>query len=108
MLLLQNAASDAGCDWQVQLHRCYSLQSRELLKKQEPGDVRTLSLPAWYPDSGLHFSCVHEPASSLELLPAALALSLPSSPVSSSATQTTSPGNTKLLLTCLSTLQHHS
>ncbi|MEQ2269042.1 hypothetical protein XENORESO_021198, partial [Xenotaenia resolanae] len=47
-------------------------------------------------------------ASSLELLPAAVALSLPSSPVSTSATQTTSPGNTKPLLTCLSTLQHHS
>ncbi|MEQ2189271.1 hypothetical protein GOODEAATRI_023532 [Goodea atripinnis] len=44
----------------------------------------------------------------LELLPVALGVCIPSSPVSSPATWTTPLGNTKPLLTCLSTLQHRA
>ncbi|MEQ2163032.1 hypothetical protein GOODEAATRI_026045 [Goodea atripinnis] len=44
----------------------------------------------------------------LELLPATPAVSLPSSPVSSPATQRSSFGNTQPLLTYLSTLQYRT
>ncbi|MEQ2249629.1 hypothetical protein ILYODFUR_031358 [Ilyodon furcidens] len=81
----------------------------------EPALTR-VSVPAFYRlDSSANLSCILCPcslyfaqASSLELLPADPAVSLPSSPVSCPMTQKSPPENSKILLTCLSTIQHCS